>query len=261
MRDALARQPEEHENPRLSRAVLRILLRDLREGRYERGARLPAERELAKALQVSRPIVREALLALDLLGFVETRVGSGTYVVDAPDDLGISGREASPFEILDALSTLECSALRHAAGKIDDATLDRLMAAVEDIARPNADFETWHLALRTFHEGLAATAKNAVLSAMIGQLWEVRHNPSVTHKLTRQAWLKGALVDCGGLRRILAALRVQDHDDACHELQEEYNRVLAAVLDVYADEALARTRAFVSKIRDEFVSPHSMLHR
>ena len=45
------------------------------------GARLPPERDLAKQLGVSRPSVREALIALEVEGLVEVRIGSGIYVL------------------------------------------------------------------------------------------------------------------------------------------------------------------------------------
>ena len=49
-------------------------------GEFELGARLPSERELAQAFDVSRPTVREAIFALELDGLVEVRMGSGVYV-------------------------------------------------------------------------------------------------------------------------------------------------------------------------------------
>ena len=51
-------------------------------GEFAAGSRLPAERDLAKQLGVSRPSVREALIALEVEGWVEVRTGSGVYVLD-----------------------------------------------------------------------------------------------------------------------------------------------------------------------------------
>ena len=53
-------------------------------GEFELGARLPSERELAQAFDVSRPTVREAIFALELDGLVEVRMGSGVYVAAPP---------------------------------------------------------------------------------------------------------------------------------------------------------------------------------
>ncbi|MFD2136470.1 FadR/GntR family transcriptional regulator [Novosphingobium resinovorum] len=187
--------------------MLHSLMQDLRDGRYERGERLPAERVLAQALGVSRPIIREALHALDLLGVVETRVGSGTYVVDAHRDLGNQVLHASAFEVLGTLSTLECSALFHAAGLTDKTLLDALAERLEEAIRADADFESWHHGLAEFHVTLAKAGGNEVLNLMIGQLWQVRLGTSTTHSLVQRAWLAGSLADHETLRRLLAALQ------------------------------------------------------
>ena len=52
----------------------------IRSGEFRPGQRLPAERDLAKSLSVSRPVVREAMIALEIAGLVEVRTGSGAYV-------------------------------------------------------------------------------------------------------------------------------------------------------------------------------------
>ena len=52
----------------------------IRAGDFPRGSRLPSERELAEQLQVSRASIREALIALEIEGYVEVRVGSGVFV-------------------------------------------------------------------------------------------------------------------------------------------------------------------------------------
>src|ERR1700742_4999805 len=51
-------------------------------GEFKPGDRLPPERDLAKMLAVSRPTVREAMIALEIAGLVEVRVGAGTFVTD-----------------------------------------------------------------------------------------------------------------------------------------------------------------------------------
>ena len=59
----------------------------IKKGKLNPGERLPPERELAKQLEVSRPTVREAMIALEISGMVEVRVGSGIYVLNtsSPD--------------------------------------------------------------------------------------------------------------------------------------------------------------------------------
>jgi len=67
---------------RLYRQIAEQLRTLIGKGEFAPGARLPAERDLAKQLGVSRPSVREALIALEVEGWVEVRTGSGVYVQD-----------------------------------------------------------------------------------------------------------------------------------------------------------------------------------
>ena len=65
---------------RLYRQIAEQIRGLIRSGEFPPGARLPPERDLAKQLGVSRPSVREALIALEVEGLVEVRIGSGIYV-------------------------------------------------------------------------------------------------------------------------------------------------------------------------------------
>src|SRR5512139_2401927 len=79
-------------------------------GEYAVGARLPAERDLAAQLKVSRPSVREALIALEVEGLVEVRAGSGIHVrateraASAPR---VDRNAFGPFEIIRARQLIE----------------------------------------------------------------------------------------------------------------------------------------------------------
>ena len=65
---------------RLYRQIADQLRGLIERGEYAVGAKLPTERDLAEQLKVSRPTVREALIALEVEGLVRIRVGSGIYV-------------------------------------------------------------------------------------------------------------------------------------------------------------------------------------
>ena len=70
------------EPQRLYRQIAEQLRAGMVSGEFAVGSRLPAERDLAAQLGVSRPSVREALIALEVAGWVEVRTGSGVYVLD-----------------------------------------------------------------------------------------------------------------------------------------------------------------------------------
>ena len=68
---------------KLYRQVADSILASIESGGYKPGTRLPSERDLAVAFKVSRPTIREAMIALEIRGLVESRHGSGIYIDDA----------------------------------------------------------------------------------------------------------------------------------------------------------------------------------
>src|SRR5262249_31942120 len=100
---------------RLYRQIADQIRTLIRSKEFPAGARLPPERDLARQLGVSRPSVREALIALEVEGLVDVRVGSGIYVLGNRGDGGQTEVAAGsgPFELLRARWIIEgeCAAL------------------------------------------------------------------------------------------------------------------------------------------------------
>src|SRR5436190_28568 len=145
------------------------LTADIRSGLLAPGEKLPAERELARAMEVSRASVREALAALQLRGMVETRPGAGTFVTaDAPSRSAGGAHDASPSALLEARAQLEPAIARLAARSArPDPAVENLLQAMEaatDPADPQAR-ATWNASDRLFHRQLAAMTGNPVLLA------------------------------------------------------------------------------------------------
>ena len=99
----------------------------IRDGTFDPGKRLPGERELAERIGVSRPSLREALIALETAGLIETRMGDGTYI---RADIGptpvfplATGRDLGPgtLEQFEARRALECAAAELAAQHASEA--------------------------------------------------------------------------------------------------------------------------------------------
>src|SRR5690606_17830600 len=114
------------ESNRLYRQIAEQLRGLIAQGAFGAGERLPAERDLARQLGVSRPSVREALIALEVEGWVEVRTGSGIYVQPprrrgrsrAPANGNGSGTDWGPLELMQARELVEgevaALAARHA---------------------------------------------------------------------------------------------------------------------------------------------------
>src|SRR5215217_6961283 len=101
------------ESSRLYRQIAEQLRALISAGELSAGARLPAERDLARQLGVSRPSVREALIALEVEGWVEVRTGSGIYVQPPQQRNGVhaglngNGGEWGPLQVMQARELVE----------------------------------------------------------------------------------------------------------------------------------------------------------
>src|SRR5512138_3666279 len=113
------------ENRRLYRQIADQIADLIERGEYAPGSRLPPERDLAQQLGVSRPSVREALIALEVEGSVEVRMGAGVYVCapleQAPHATAAMGE--SPTELMQARAALEGTVAMLACARVTEEAL------------------------------------------------------------------------------------------------------------------------------------------
>lgn len=164
---------------RLYRQIADRLRELIRAGVFTLGARLPPERDLAVQFGVSRPSVREALIALEVEGMVEVRMGSGIYVLAR--EPAFSSRQVQtalgPFDIIRARQLIESELAARVARTRKAATLRGLREA---IASMQADIAQSLLPIRgdrQFHVCLAEACDNSALLRVVTQLCDERHNP------------------------------------------------------------------------------------
>jgi DNA-binding FadR family transcriptional regulator len=183
-------------------------------GEYPTGARLPPERDLAKQLGVSRPSVREALIALEVEGLVDVRIGSGIYVRNEGARSGAGGVEhgasSGPFELLRARWSIEgetAALAAKSARRAQLASIEEAIALMEDAAARN---EVPQEGDRQFHLRIAEASGNGVLVNVVKMLWEERAGPLFTqlenHFATPETWARAMAEH----REVLAALRSRD---------------------------------------------------
>ncbi len=147
-------------------------------GEFAAGSRLPPERDLAKQLGVSRPSVREALIALEVEGLVDVRIGSGIYV-QPPVEGGAPKRApeaaAGPFELLRARYVIESECAALAAKSAAPEHLDAMTEALAQMRREIGEGRAQPLdGDRLFHLRVAEATGNGALVAVVEMLWKER---------------------------------------------------------------------------------------
>jgi DNA-binding FadR family transcriptional regulator len=224
------------ETRRLYRQIADQLRAAIAAGEFAPGARLPPERDLAVQLGVSRPSVREALIALEVEGLVEVRMGSGVYVTGAsPRAAAVAGMDAAlgPFDIIRARQLIEAELAALAARSRTPATVKRLRAAVkameDDIARGIMPMR----GDREFHVALAEASDNAALVRVVTELFDERNNPLFVqlghHFENARSWRAAVAEHRAVLRAVadgdaaLARRAMRDH------LQQSHDRFAAAL--------------------------------
>ena len=163
---------------RLYRQIADQLRHLIDHGEYAVGSRLPAERVLADRLGVSRPTVREALIALEVEGRLKIRVGSGIYVVEQQPAAVVPGNAAieGPLELLRARAFVESAVAEEAAVRARTEDIERLDEILVEVDHQHSGDELIALD-RRFHAAIAAILDNAVLVRFVGELFDQRINP------------------------------------------------------------------------------------
>lgn len=165
--------------------VLAFLREELVSGRLKAGDRLLPERDLASALGVSRPVIREALTALSTLGAVETRRGQGT-VVREPNftaladyfSLVLAQQAGAVDDVMQARIAIERQAIRLACARATAADLERLSHALQAIKETIDDPAQGGAADFHFHSMIVAAAHSPALSsvyAAVAKLLQASH--------------------------------------------------------------------------------------
>jgi len=147
----------------------------IQSGQLPPGSKMLTDRELVEQLGVSRATVREALIALEIQGLVETRYGSGSYVAETLPEYVIEG-EALPqfFDLVEARFHVESAIAALAAKSCDAQTTQALRALIARMVDENTPFDQLEEADREFHLTIARSTGNTVLVQMVADLWKLR---------------------------------------------------------------------------------------
>jgi GntR family uxuAB operon transcriptional repressor len=204
-------------------------------GEFKVGDRLPSERALAERFNVSRTLVREAIIVLEIQGAVEVRGGSGIYI-SAPVAGAVPAVSAytlspgpGPFELLRARSLIEAEIASVAAENRKDSDIDRIYAALAAMREHMQDKAANEAADRLFHLRIAESTGNSVLLQMVTGLWDHTKAP------------------------IWSQMEAHFHTPELRRAsQDDHQRVFNALLERNPAEARTAMRAHIDRVIAEF---------
>ena len=201
---------------RLYLKVADQLNRLIETGAIKPGQRFPSERELAEQLGVSRPTIREAMIALELSGVIEIRSGSGIYVTELalkkkPE---LSDKGVGPFEILEIRHIIEAEACAMAATRITDGELNDLRQALAEMEEEEKQPDASEKADQKFHSIIAQACQNSAIASVVEWLWELRNQSPLSTAFLQRIREEGVHPSMSEHRKILEALEQRDPDQA-----------------------------------------------
>ena len=241
---------------RLFHTVADQIMEMIRSGAFPPGSRLPGERELAEKFEVSRVTIREAEIALQALGHIDIKTGSGVYVL-SPSENGIEGWPLlSAFELTEARLLFESEAAALAARHVDDVDMHQLENLIARMSSADpADEEDSQKADREFHLAIAAASKNAAVKYIIETLWRMRTEIESV-RAVHAAICAQEDATCRGSEHadILEALKNRDPAAARCAMQSHFQRLLASMIDITEEQALRELQQKTSESRERFLS-------
>jgi DNA-binding FadR family transcriptional regulator len=165
---------------RLYRQVAEQIRALIEAGQLGVGERLPAERDLAEKFSVSRPTIREALIVLEVEGYVQIRVGAGIFVLPRRSGHMLPHQDdgsEGPLEVLHARCIVESAIAEEAARAVDPASLAMLDANLKQLEQVLDHPEQAIFHDRSFHVLIAAMTKNGPINRLTGLIYDQRMTP------------------------------------------------------------------------------------
>ncbi|HEU4386345.1 MAG TPA: FadR/GntR family transcriptional regulator [Blastocatellia bacterium] len=229
--------------PLTAEQVVTEVRRMIKHGELRPGDRLPAERQLAKRLGISRPSLRAGLRSLQAMGVLRSRHGAGTFIADGPPAL-----TSEPLSLLAALHRFTDDDLFEARRVLEVAlaglaaerrTDEHLAALAEEVAEMYATVDNpQHYLIHDvrFHRAVAAAGGNPILSALMEMVTAVLYDVR-SETISRARDFKESLAMH---RRIYRAVRTNNPEEARSAMSEHLLRARRAIASEEVAEKVRR---------------------
>lgn len=208
------------ENSRLYQQLAQELKTRIINGIYKVGEKLPAERFISEEMNVSRTVVREAIIMLEVEGFVEVKKGSGIHVISSTEknvleineNRGLEFSVCGPFELLQARQLIEPIVAEFAATQATKEDIIDIMEIQKNALREDRFRDSeWDL---KFHTKIAQITRNSAIITIVQEMWCQRVLSPYWRKLHEHIDAKSIDSWCAEHDTILRALINKDPNAA-----------------------------------------------
>jgi len=232
-------------NRRLFWRIVESIEVSINKGDYTPGSRLPPERELAEIFEVSRPTIREAIIALEVREKVEVKTGSGVYVLENAKQ-AIKKMNINAFELTQARALVEGEVAALAATSINDDELNALHQTLVMMENSNDIIE----ADRMFHRIIAGATRNGAMILSVENLWALRESTSEIINDYNSVCSKDNQLTLVEHTAIYNALKEKDAAKARLAMHQHFNRLINTLFDAIETKALEEVKRKNSQKRD-----------
>jgi len=239
-------------NRRLFWRIVENIEASIDSGIYSAGSRLPPERELAETFNVSRPTIREAIIALEVRGRIEVKTGSGVYVLES-ESTANTAENVNAFEVTQARALIEGEVAAIAATTITESELKQLHKTLVDMENAKniakADEE--------FHNIIASSTRNAAMSLSVKNLWSLRSSTPAIIDDYNSVCSRDDEQTLTEHRNIYNALKSGNSTEARQAMHSHFNRLINTLFDAAETKALKEIKRKNSEQRGLYSIPNS----
>jgi len=239
---------------RLYRGIVDQLLTSIDTGEFPAGGRLPPERELAERYCVSRPTIREAVIALEALERVKVKTGSGVYVLESSRGWNGIDLSISPFELTEARAMIEGEAAALAAVMITSEQLGELELALHEMADESTS--VYENADKKFHRIISQASGNKMMEAVVDGLWHVRDGSPTVHRAYQSICDTDGNVRVAEHVEIFEALKIRDVATARHAMHQHFSRIINKLIAAEEKEQVEAIQQKMTESRERFSLNH-----
>tara|TARA_B110000902_G_scaffold38350_1_gene40743 strand:- start:4345 stop:5067 length:723 start_codon:yes stop_codon:yes gene_type:complete len=232
---------------RLFWSIVELIEASINSGKFPVGSRLPPERELAADYKVSRPTIREAIIALEVRGKVEVKTSSGIYVLTCQKSRTAS-QKINAFEVTQARALIEGEVAALAATNISEEDLINLNQTLIDME----EGKNMQAADKAFHKIIAKSTCNEAMKSVVENLWDLRASSMEIIQDYDSVCSKDNAKTIAEHRAIYNALKLGDSTKSRIAMQEHFHRLLNTLFDAEEARELEKIKRESSEKRDMY---------